>query len=211
MAPNDSQRPVLCWGFSNTPHIQESHPMYSLTQNIDEKQEIRPKGLWTAKSHGIKPTHQILSPLWKREIWSGSHSEPVYSYFTYDRNQTGSLYFQFMGISSRYMNNACMEEEIINSFCSSQKGKIKTSCKVKTENILSPFTRSCQWQRIVPECYSRWCARRRANKVLNVESSLCKEADAYKIDLMNIPWKSLQLKKDFVLKGMLPKVYFTNH
>ena len=66
-------------------------------------------------------------------MWSGSHSEPVYSYFTYNYNQTGSLYFQFMGISSRYMNNACMEEEIINSFCYSQKGKIKTFCKVKTK------------------------------------------------------------------------------
>lgn len=50
-----------------------------------------------------------------------------------------------------------------------------------------------------------------ANKVLNVVLSLCKEADAYKIRSYEYSMKVITIKKRFVLKGMLPKVYFTNH
>ena len=192
LAPNDSQWPVLYWGFSNTPYIQESHPTYSLIQNIDKKQEISPKGLWAAKSHGTKSMHQISSALWKRELWSGPHSEPVYPYFTYNYNQTGSLLFQFIDISSRYVNNNKKQLSTASAAHKREWSKLSEKWKLQILQVpsLAPVNDDASSENAI-RGYSRWCARCCAEEVLNDESSLCKEAGAYKIGLMHIPCKSL--------------------
>lgn len=100
-----------------------THIRLSRTQRKSSK--LAPKGLWAAKSYGAASMHQISSPLWKRETGWGPHSEPVYSYFTYKYNQTGSLCF-FFHFKEKYQISA--------------KWKLK-----------SPFASSCPWCCIVTE------------------------------------------------------------